>query len=113
MEEAYATWHFNIILISLRVEVAQISDFKNMLKSCRFEELFLNLNLPHSTLGKKVKLAMACFEVAAFLQTAGKHYIWNIFLANVITGKYLLLGKLQIICHQYLKNFNFFSWPHA
>ena len=26
-EEAYATWHFSIILISLRVEVAQISDF--------------------------------------------------------------------------------------
>ena len=27
MEYAYATWHFNIILISLRVEMAQISDF--------------------------------------------------------------------------------------
>ena len=27
MEEAYATWNFSIILISLRVEVAQISDF--------------------------------------------------------------------------------------
>ena len=27
VEEAYATWHFSIILISLRVEVAQISDF--------------------------------------------------------------------------------------
>ena len=26
-EEAYATWHFSIILISLKVEVAQISDF--------------------------------------------------------------------------------------
>ena len=25
--EAYVTWHFSIILISLRVEVAQISDF--------------------------------------------------------------------------------------
>ena len=27
VEEANATWHFSIILISLRVEVAQISDF--------------------------------------------------------------------------------------
>ena len=27
VEEAYATWHFCIILISLRVEVAQIAKF--------------------------------------------------------------------------------------
>ena len=27
VEEANATWHFTIILITLRVEVAQISDF--------------------------------------------------------------------------------------
>ena len=27
LEEAYATWHFSIILISLGVEVAQISEF--------------------------------------------------------------------------------------
>ena len=27
VEKACVTWHFNIILISLRVEVAQISDF--------------------------------------------------------------------------------------
>ena len=27
VEEACATWNFSIILISLRVEVAQISDF--------------------------------------------------------------------------------------
>ena len=27
VEETYATWHVSIILISLRVEVAQISDF--------------------------------------------------------------------------------------
>ena len=26
VEEAYATWHLSIILISLRVEVAQTSD---------------------------------------------------------------------------------------
>ena len=27
VEEVYATWHFSIILISLRVEVAQILDY--------------------------------------------------------------------------------------
>ena len=27
VEDAYATWYFSIILISLRVEVEQISDF--------------------------------------------------------------------------------------
>ena len=27
VEEACATWHFSIILISLRVEVAQVSGF--------------------------------------------------------------------------------------
>ena len=27
VEEAYSIWYFNIILISLRVEVAQILDF--------------------------------------------------------------------------------------
>ena len=27
VEKACATWHFSIILIGLRVEVAQISDF--------------------------------------------------------------------------------------
>ena len=27
VEEDYATWHFSTILISLRVEVAQILDF--------------------------------------------------------------------------------------
>ena len=40
VEEAYATLHFSIILMSLRVEMAQISDFLYMLKSCRFEKLF-------------------------------------------------------------------------
>ena len=27
VEEAFATWHFSIIVISLRVEVALITDF--------------------------------------------------------------------------------------
>ena len=40
VEEAYVAWHFSIILISLRVEVALITDFLVHVKSCRFEELF-------------------------------------------------------------------------
>ena len=40
VEEAYATWHFSIILISLRLEVAQISDFLVLAKILRFENLF-------------------------------------------------------------------------
>ena len=40
VEEAYATGHFSIILISLRVEVARISDFLVHAKSCRFEKFF-------------------------------------------------------------------------
>ena len=53
VEEAYATWYFSIILISLKVELAQISDSLVHAKSCRFEKLFFNLILPHSTLVKK------------------------------------------------------------
>ena len=52
-EEACATWHFNIILISLRVEVAQISDFLLHAKILPLGKAFFNLNLPHSTMGKK------------------------------------------------------------
>ena len=53
VEEAYATWHFSIILISLRVEVAQISDFLLHVKILPLRKAFFNLNLPHPTLGKK------------------------------------------------------------
>ena len=53
VEEAYATWYFSIILISLRVEVAQISDFLVLAKILPLWKAFFNLNLPHSTLGKK------------------------------------------------------------
>ena len=53
VEEAFATWHFSIILISLRVEVAQISDFLLLAKILPLGKAFFNLNLPHSTLGKK------------------------------------------------------------
>ena len=52
VEEAYATWHFSIILISLRVEVAQISDYLVYAKILPLCKAFFNLNLPHSTLGK-------------------------------------------------------------
>ena len=52
MEDAYATWHFSIILISLKVQVAQISDFLVHAKILPLEKAFFNLNLPHSTLGK-------------------------------------------------------------
>ena len=40
MDEAYATWPFSIILICLRVEVVQISDFLVHAKIFRFEKLF-------------------------------------------------------------------------
>ena len=53
VEEACATWHFNIILISLRVEMAQISDFLVHAKILPLWKAFFNLNLPHSTLGKE------------------------------------------------------------
>ena len=51
VEEAYATWYFSIILISLRVEV-EISDFLVHLTSSALKSFFY-LNLPHSALGKK------------------------------------------------------------
>ena len=87
MEEAYATWHFSIILIWLRVEVEQISDFVVHAEILSLWKAFFNLYLPYSTLDKKdialiffiSNKAMACYEVAAFLQTAGAHYILNIF----------------------------------
>ena len=41
VEEAYATWYFSIILISLRVEVAQILHFLVHSKILLFEKLFL------------------------------------------------------------------------
>ena len=53
VEEAYATWHFSIILISLRVEVAQVSDFLVHAITLPLRKAFFNLNLPQSTLGKK------------------------------------------------------------
>ena len=53
VEETYATWYFSIILTSLRVEMAQISDFLVLAKILPLWKAFFNLNLPHSTLGKK------------------------------------------------------------
>ena len=51
VEDAYATWHFSVILINLRVEVARISDFLVHAKILPLWKAFFNLNLPHSTLG--------------------------------------------------------------
>ena len=51
-EEAYATWHISIILISLRIEVPQISDFLVHAKILPVWNAFFNLNLRQSTLGK-------------------------------------------------------------
>ena len=41
VEKAYATWHFSILLISLRVEVAQISGFLVHAKILPLKKLFL------------------------------------------------------------------------
>ena len=41
VEEAYATWHFSIILISLKVEVVQILDFLVHAKSLPLWKAFL------------------------------------------------------------------------
>ena len=53
VEEAYAPLYFSMILISLRVEMAQISDFLVHAKIFPLWKALFNLNLPHSTLGKK------------------------------------------------------------
>ena len=53
VEKAYATWHFSIILISLRVDVAQISDYLLHAKILPLLEACFSINLPHSTLRKK------------------------------------------------------------
>ena len=53
VEEAYATWHLSIILISLGVEVTQISDFLVHAIILLLSKGFFKVNLPHSTLGKK------------------------------------------------------------
>ena len=55
VEEAYASLYFSIISISLRVEMAQISDLLVHAKILPLGKAFFNLNLPHSTLGKKNK----------------------------------------------------------
>ena len=53
VEEACATWHFSVILIRLREEVTQVSDFLVHAKTLPLGKAFFNLNLPHSTMGKK------------------------------------------------------------
>ena len=53
VEGAYATWHFSIILINLKKEVTQISDFLVHAKILPLWKGFFNLNLPYITQGKK------------------------------------------------------------
>ena len=53
VEEAYATWNFSIISISLRVEVVLILDFLVNAKMLPLWKAFFNVNLLLSTLGKK------------------------------------------------------------
>ena len=53
VEETYATWHFSIILISLRVEVAQISDLLVHAEILPLWRAFFYLNSSHSTLARK------------------------------------------------------------
>ena len=87
------SWHFTIILISLRIEVAKISDFLGHAKILPLGKAFFNLNIPHSTLGKKditllfyIYPAMACSEVAALFSTKSWGTLYfKFFLANVIT----------------------------
>ena len=72
VEGVYAPWHFSIILISLSVEVAQISDFLVHAKILPLRKAFFRLKF---SLRKKdialiffyIRLAMACSKVAAFL----------------------------------------------
>ena len=53
VEEAYATRQFSIILISLRLEVAQISHLFVQTIILPLQKALFNLNLPQSTLSKK------------------------------------------------------------
>ena len=82
MDKAYATWHFSIILISLRVEMAQISDFLVHAKILPLGKALFNLNLPHSTLGKK--------DIALYFFIS--HFNHGLFLGSSISTN--CLGSL-------------------
>ena len=119
VEEAYATWDFSIVLISMRVEVVQILDFLVLAKILQLCKAFFTLNLLNSTLGKKDIALMLIYLTShvLFRSSSISTNCWGTlyfeyFLANVITVKCLLLGKLQTICLQSLKIF-FFFWPYA
>ena len=85
VDDTYATWHFSTILISLRVEVAQISDFLVHTKIMSLLKAFFPFKFTTLYTGQKdialiflyLSSHMACSEIA-FLQTAGAHYISNI-----------------------------------
>ena len=49
VKEAYATWHFSIILISLWVKVWQFSDLLEHTQILPLRKAFFNLNLPITT----------------------------------------------------------------
>ena len=91
MKAAYATWHFSIILISLRVEEVQVSDFVVHAKILPLGKAFFNLILPHSTLSKKNKsLIFLCltshglFRSTSIFKTSWGTLYFECFLANVI-----------------------------
>ena len=53
VEKDSVTWHFNIILISLKVKMAQISDFLIRGKILPLLKVFFTIYLAQSTPGKK------------------------------------------------------------
>ena len=91
MEEACTTWHFNIILISLRVEVEQSSDFLVHAIILPLSKAFFSLNLPHSTVGKKgIALIFLYLTSHGLFCSSISTNCWGTlyfeyFLANVIT----------------------------
>ena len=84
VKEAFATWHFSIILISLRSRSG--ADYRFFSTSCALKS-FSQLKFTTLYTGQIRRrsyffyflLDRACSEVAAFLQTAGAHHISNVF----------------------------------
>ena len=107
--------HFRILLISLRVEVAQILDFLLHAKILSLWKAFFNLNLPHSKLRKKdialiffyVLLAMACSEVAAFLKLLG-HITFRIFARQCHNSLVFVARQIANNLSPIAKIFSFF-----
>ena len=92
VEEACVTWHFSIILISLKVEVAQISESLVHAKILPLRKACFNLNLPHSILDKKDIALIFLYQTnhCLFWSSSISTNCWGTlyfecFLANVIT----------------------------